>query len=137
MAGRKDRIQKPGLKTPPTLTIKIHNVEVIAVNVDNETRCAHYHGEHDIIAIKFKCCGEWFPCSECHAEIAKHAAVVWPKEEFNAPAILCGCCGHQLSIREYLDCNSTCPRCRRQFNPSCANHYHLYFETRNVGEIAL
>ncbi|HEX4629936.1 MAG TPA: CHY zinc finger protein [Chthoniobacterales bacterium] len=107
----------------------IHGVKVIGVKVDEETRCAHYHGERDIIAIKFKCCGNWFPCHECHAELAGHPAVVWPKEEFSTPAILCGACGHRLTVREYLDCDSVCPHCWRQFNPGCADHRHLYFES--------
>src|SRR3712207_9422553 len=102
----------------------IHNVKVIGVDVDGETRCAHYHGARDIIAIKFKCCGEWFPCFECHSELAAHPAEVWPTCEFDVPAVLCGACGDQLSIREYLDSDSACPRCARQFNPGCANHYH-------------
>jgi uncharacterized CHY-type Zn-finger protein len=107
----------------------IHGVKVVGVNVDEETLCAHYHGERDIVAIKFKCCGDWFPCHECHAELARHAAVVWPKEEFDTPAILCGACGHQLTVREYRDCASVCPQCHRQFNPGCAEHRHLYFES--------
>jgi len=103
-------------------------VVVAGVDVDPETRCAHYHGERDIIAIKFKCCGKWFPCHACHAEIAGHPAEVWPEEEFNTPAVLCGACGHQLTVREYLACGSVCPRCSREFNPGCALHYELYFE---------
>ena len=106
----------------------VGDVTVIGIDVDPETRCAHYHGHRDIIAIKFKCCGRWFPCHSCHAEFAGHAAEVWPKEEFNTPAVLCGACGHQLSVREYLDCGSACPNCGGQFNPGCAKHYQLYFE---------
>ena len=104
------------------------DVTVIGIDVDPETRCAHYQSERDIIAIKFRCCGKWFPCHTCHAELADHAAEVWPKEEFNTPAVLCGACGHQLSVREYLDCGSACPNCGGQFNPACARHYQLYFE---------
>ena len=107
----------------------IHGVNVRGANVDAETRCAHYRSEDDIIALKFRCCGDWFPCHQCHAELADHAVAVWPKEEFETRAILCGGCGHQLTIREYLDCGSTCPCCRQSFNPGCANHYHLYFES--------
>jgi uncharacterized CHY-type Zn-finger protein len=55
-------------------------------------------------------------------------AQVWPTAEFDARAILCGGCGQQLTIRDYFACDSACPRCRRQFNPGCANHYHLYFD---------
>ncbi|HEY2614564.1 MAG TPA: CHY zinc finger protein [Chthoniobacterales bacterium] len=107
----------------------VHGVEVNGAQVDDETRCAHYDEARDIIAIKFKCCGNWFCCRECHDELARHEAIVWPKEEFDAPAVLCGACGRQFTIREYFDCDSACPNCRRQFNPGCANHRHLYFES--------
>jgi len=110
------------------MTVIIHGATVTGSNVDEETRCAHYHEERDIIAIKFKCCGKWFPCHECHAEFTRHALEVWPRDEFDVPAILCGGCGHQLTVGEYLECNSVCPRCRRQFNPGCAAHAHFYFE---------
>ena len=108
--------------------MKIHGVDIIGVDVDPQTRCAHYHGERDIIAIKFKCCGKWFPCDQCHAVLAGHTAEVWPKEEFGESAILCGNCGRQLTIRKYLQCESACPHCERQFNPGCARHNHFYFE---------
>jgi uncharacterized CHY-type Zn-finger protein len=107
---------------------EIHGTEVIGVEIDGETRCAHYHGERDIVAIKFKCCGNWFPCHQCHAELADHSAIVWPQSEFDLPAILCGGCGCRLTIRDYLQGNSSCPRCKSAFNPGCAHHHHLYFE---------
>ncbi len=101
---------------------------VKGTGVDTQTRCAHYHKLFDIIAIKFKCCGEWFPCFECHAENADHPAKVWSKNEFDTKAILCGNCGHQLTIDEYVTCDSICPKCAAAFNPGCALHYDLYFE---------
>ncbi|MGI9055217.1 MAG: CHY zinc finger protein [Pyrinomonadaceae bacterium] len=97
-------------------------------NVEAQTRCAHYQKEIDIIAIKFKCCGEWFPCFQCHTENADHPAQVWSKDEFETKAILCGNCGHQLTIDEYVNCDSICPKCAAAFNPGCALHYDLYFE---------
>ena len=109
--------------------MKIHGVEIIGVDVDLETRCAHYRGPDDIIAIKFKCCGNWFPCHQCHADLTDHPASVWPRGEFETPAILCGACGHQPTIHEYLDCESVCPCCQSQFNPGCAGHRHFYFAT--------
>jgi uncharacterized CHY-type Zn-finger protein len=107
---------------------RVHGVNIVGARVDGETRCAHYRSERDIIAIKFKCCGRWFPCYECHAEFAGHAAEVWRKSEFNEPVILCGGCGQRLTAREYLDSESACPRCGRAFNPGCVSHHHLYFE---------
>ena len=110
------------------MTILIHGEAVTGVDIGPQTRCAHYHTELDIIAIKFKCCGQWFPCFECHAETAGHEASVWPIGERGTHAILCGNCGHQFTINEYFDSNSICPSCDSKFNPGCENHYHLYFE---------
>ncbi len=107
---------------------KIHGEEIYGTNVDPQTRCAHYKSELDVIAIKFKCCGRWFPCFECHAENGDHRAEVWQINEYERRVVLCGICGHQLSIAEYLGCESTCPNCQCSFNPGCARHYNLYFE---------
>jgi uncharacterized CHY-type Zn-finger protein len=108
-------------------TTRTHGEEIHGVGVDLQTRCAHWRSELDIIAIKFKCCGEWFPCYQCHSAEADHPAAVWPIEERGEKAVLCGACGHQLSIQEYFDCGASCPECAARFNPGCANHYHLYF----------
>jgi uncharacterized CHY-type Zn-finger protein len=105
----------------------IHGVEVFGQDVDHQTGCSHWHSDLDIIAIKFKCCSRWYPCFDCHTAIADHEPMVWPAREFDENAVLCGSCGSQLTIHEYLDCESTCPSCEAQFNPGCSNHYHLYF----------
>jgi uncharacterized CHY-type Zn-finger protein len=96
--------------------------------VDDQTRCVHYQTELDIIAIKFKCCNEYYPCFRCHEENADHKATVWLKSEANEKAILCGVCKAELTIEEYFSTNNACPNCRSAFNPKCENHYHLYFE---------
>ncbi|MFC4713294.1 CHY zinc finger protein [Planococcus dechangensis] len=101
---------------------------VTGLDVDFETRCRHYHSENDRIAIRFHCCGQYFPCFECHQALGCGNASVWPKEQFHEKAILCGACGTELSIREYLDCASSCPHCMAAFNPGCSLHKHLYFE---------
>ena len=105
----------------------IHGEEINGVNVDAQTRCAHYNSELDIIAIKFKCCRRWFPCYECHQECADHVAETWPADEWNEVAILCGMCGNKQPIADYFEGNSICPACSANFNPGCAKHYHLYF----------
>jgi uncharacterized CHY-type Zn-finger protein len=101
---------------------------VRGVNLDPQTRCEHYHGPTDIIAIKMRCCGIYYACNDCHAELADHQIQVWPATEWNQPAILCGACGFELSVIEYLRSEFLCPVCREQFNPGCRNHHHLYFE---------
>jgi uncharacterized CHY-type Zn-finger protein len=102
-------------------------LEVRGVDVDPQTRCAHYHKSIDIIAIKMKCCGEYYACKDCHDVLAGHAIVVWPEAEWDQRAVLCGACGTVLSIAQYLKCNSICPACGAAFNPGCSNHYHYYF----------
>jgi len=106
----------------------VHGEEVHGVEVDRETRCAHWHSPLDIIAIRFKCCGRWYPCFDCHAATAGHDHQVWPASEFTEPAILCGACGRQLNVDEYLTCSSACPACGSPFNRGCSKHRHLYFE---------
>lgn len=96
--------------------------------IDNETRCAHYHSDIDRIAIKFYCCNTYFPCYECHEEDGCGNPDVWPVEMFDEKAVLCGACGHELRIKEYLNCKSTCPGCSAAFNPGCNLHRHLYFQ---------
>ena len=106
----------------------IHGQPVYGLDVDAWTRCRHYHGPTDVIALRFKCCGRWYPCFECHAACADHPATIWAAEEFDARAVLCGACGHLLTVAEYLQCDAVCPRCGTGFNPGCARHHHLYFE---------
>lgn len=100
---------------------------VHGLNVDTETRCAHYHTEIDRIAIKFFCCGAYFSCFECHDVVGCGTPKVWPREQFDQKAVLCGACGYELTINEYLECASTCPECVASFNPGCSLHKHLYF----------
>lgn len=103
-------------------------VTVHGTGVNSRTQCAHYHSECDIIAIRHKCCSQFYACIQCHNEAVSHAPQVWLKTEFQTEAIYCGNCNSTLSIARYLSSNSTCPHCQAAFNPSCANHYHLYFE---------
>lgn len=95
--------------------------------VDGQTRCEHYHSAVDVIAIKFRCCGEWYACYYCHEEQAGHKAEVWPANEYHEQAVLCGMCKRSMTITEYLECNNKCPGCGAPFNPKCASHYPLYF----------
>jgi uncharacterized CHY-type Zn-finger protein len=112
----------------PGETRAIHGESVHGLDVDAETRCRHYHGPLDVIALRFRCCGHWYPCFECHAACADHAAEVWPVAEHRQCAVFCGVCGHHLTVQAYLTCDSRCPACGAGFNPGCAKHRHLYFE---------
>jgi uncharacterized CHY-type Zn-finger protein len=101
--------------------------EVRGVSVDAQTRCAHYNSLVDVIAIKMKCCGTYFACKECHDALADHPLEPWPREERAERAILCGACGSELPIAEYLDSATRCPVCATPFNPHCSDHHEYYF----------
>lgn len=102
---------------------------VHGLSLDPQTRCAHWASPLDIIAIRMACCGAYYACRECHDALAGHTARVWAVEDFDQPAVLCGACGAELTVSEYLACDSRCPRCGAGFNPGCAKHKHLYFAT--------
>lgn len=97
------------------------------MDLDAQTRCAHWHSPLDVIAIKMACCRTYYACKDCHDALAGHALEAWPREQWSAQAILCGVCRRELTIAQYLGCHSTCPHCAAAFNPGCRNHWHFYF----------
>ncbi len=103
--------------------------DVAGVDLDAQTRCAHWRSPLDIVAIKMKCCGVYYACKDCHDALADHAIRVWPRREWNEKAVLCGACGAALTISEYLACGDRCPSCGAAFNPGCRHHRHFYFES--------
>ena len=80
------------------------------------------------MAIKMACCGVYWACKDCHEELAGHAIAAWGRERRNELAVLCGACGVEMTIQEYMECEARCPGCGAGFNPGCRNHYHFYFE---------
>ncbi|PIC57418.1 hypothetical protein CSV80_09065 [Sporosarcina sp. P12(2017)] len=108
--------------------MKKYSQEVQGLLVDDETRCVHYSTENDRIAIKFYCCKIYYPCHLCHEEIGCGLHAVWPASQSNKKAILCGSCGHELTITEYFQSDYQCPSCLANFNPGCGLHKELYFE---------
>lgn len=100
---------------------------VKGVGLDAQTRCVHYHAQQDVIAIKMVCCQTYYACKDCHEALADHPLQAWPRERWQEQAIRCGMCRQQLTITQYLDCNSTCPNCGAAFNPGCRNHHQFYF----------
>jgi uncharacterized CHY-type Zn-finger protein len=101
---------------------------VCGVELDSETRCAHYRTPLDIIAIRMKCCGVYYACKDCHNSLADHPIQGWPQSEWDQPAVLCGACKTELRIRDYLECENLCPACGAHFNPGCRSHYQFYFQ---------
>ncbi|RQG95914.1 CHY zinc finger protein [Natrarchaeobius chitinivorans] len=102
---------------------------VRGVDVDHATRCRHYRNDRDVVAFKFDCCEEYFPCFRCHQEVTDHRAVPWPRDRFDEPSVLCGVCLAELTVPAYLEADYRCPSCDAAFNPGCEAHANLYFET--------
>jgi uncharacterized CHY-type Zn-finger protein len=102
---------------------------VHGVALDPQTRCGHWRSPLDVVALKMRCCGAYYACRQCHDELAGHPAALWPKAEWDRPAVMCGVCGTELSVQGYMASGDRCPACDAAFNPGCRKHYHLYFET--------
>lgn len=96
--------------------------------VNTHTGCTHYHSPLDVIAIKMKCCNQYYACYHCHEAAAAHPVERWTKDELDTPAILCGVCKQEWTINQYFNSHYQCPSCGAAFNPKCANHNHLYFD---------
>jgi uncharacterized CHY-type Zn-finger protein len=82
--------------------VQVHGHAVRGVEIDDETRCARHGIERDVVAILFPCCDIYYPCHRCHAEVAGHGAQQWPIDRRGEPGVLCGACGTELAIQEYL-----------------------------------
>jgi uncharacterized CHY-type Zn-finger protein len=102
--------------------------------------CAHWHSPLDVVAIRFHCCGRTYPCLHCHEEAEDHPVTAWPTAtvaDRAQEAVLCRSCGSWLTVGEYLDlyaasaasAGPACPHCGAPFNPGCALHSHIYFQT--------
>ena len=103
-------------------------VPLRGVAVDAETRCDHWDAPVDVIALRFGCCGVYYPCVECHDATTDHASTPWPRNRLDEPAVLCGVCFDRLTAREYLDGDDACPNCGAGFNPGCRSHRDAYFD---------
>lgn len=103
-------------------------MQVRGRTIDDETRCVHYRSELDVVAFRFKCCGDWYPCAACHDEAVDHEAEQWSADERDRKAVLCGVCGSTMPIGVYVESGHECPTCSAPFNPGCPDHWDRYFE---------
>jgi uncharacterized CHY-type Zn-finger protein len=108
------------------MTILIGGHVVRGAVVDGRSRCVHYRSELDVVALRFRCCGDWYPCVHCHDETVSHAREVWEPGSTDEHAALCGACGTTMSISQYRR-SAACPACGAGFNPGCERHHALYF----------
>ncbi len=109
----------------------VGGVTVRGLDVDGETRCRHYDGPRDVVALRFRCCGRYHPCFQCHDALADHDPRRWPASSFDRRAVLCGACQTELRIADYLGVTA-CPVCGAAFNPDCRDHYDRYFAVEDA-----
>ena len=103
-------------------------VPLRGVDVDAQTRCAHWHGRTDVVALQCACCETFYPCHACHHATTGRRFQPWPLARLDEPAVLCGACRSLLTPEAYLASGDTCPACGTAFNPGCRAHRDLYFE---------
>jgi uncharacterized CHY-type Zn-finger protein len=103
------------------------SVPLRGIQVDLDTRCTHYNGSRDRIAIRFACCDVYYPCFQCHRTTTKHEPERWPNARRHEPVVLCGICDRTMSAAAYLQSDHSCPHCGATFNPGCAAHHDRYF----------
>ncbi|KAF1957990.1 zf-CHY-domain-containing protein [Byssothecium circinans] len=103
---------------------------VYGLSVNTFSQCAHWSSPLDIVTIKHACCRKFYACISCHNALETHTGRVWPRNEREEKAVLCGQCKHLLSIDEYMNSGSRCTNmdCKGAFNPGCRNHWAFYFE---------
>lgn len=99
--------------------------------VDEATRCPHWDGPLDVVAIRCPRCERYHPCYRCHDEAEDHAFEPWPADRRDARAVLCGACRTELTIAAYLAADDACPGCGAGFNPGCADHHDRYFASES------
>ena len=108
--------------------VTVGEAVVRGVDVGPETRCAHWAGDRDVVALRGGRCERFYPCHACHEAVADHPPEPWPRERLDEPAVLCGVCATALTARAYLTSGFDCPECGAAFNPGCRAHYDRYFE---------
>lgn len=107
---------------------------VHGISVTPLTQCTHWHSPLDVIAIKHACCQKYYACISCHNALEGHEPTVWSLSQRDERAVMCGSCGHQLRVDEYLQSGSECTRCGAKFNPGCKGHWAMYFEMEESQE---
>lgn len=99
---------------------------IFGLQLTTDGRCQHYHGPTDVVANKCARCQQYFACYQCHDAMRTHHFVAMPVTP-TAKVVCCGNCRHELTWSQYQ--TGTCPFCQHAFNPRCALHQTIYFQS--------
>lgn len=100
-------------------------MEIFGINLDKDSRCTHYHGDNDVVALKCNKCQKYYACYKCHDELESHSFVPIAIDE--PSPVLCGHCYSKLTFEEYQ--LGHCITCNHTFNPNCKKHSTIYFKS--------
>lgn len=98
-------------------------MDIFGINLDKDSRCAHYHGPNDIVSLKCGHCHKYYACFKCHDELESHTFV--PISINDQAPVVCGHCHTKLTFKEYN--SGSCSYCNHPFNSNCKKHYSIYF----------
>ncbi|MGX7775790.1 CHY zinc finger protein [Streptococcus pluranimalium] len=93
------------------------------IDIDENSRCRHYHTEQDIVALKCADCQPYYACYKCHDVLEDHTFKATSSDE--PYPVICGACQSYLTFSAYK--RGSCPQCDAVFNPNCQLHDHIYF----------
>lgn len=99
-------------------------LEFFGLDLDEASRCRHYHTHLDIVAIKCATCRKFYACYHCHDALESHSFA--PTDTTENRPVLCGSCRQTLTRVAYQ--KGTCPYCQAPFNPKCHKHTAIYFK---------
>ena len=64
-------------------------VPLRGIDIDAETRRAHWDDQVDVIALRFACCDAYYPGVSCHEAATDHDPVGWPRDRLSLAGGLC------------------------------------------------
>ncbi|MDF8375009.1 hypothetical protein G9401_05360 [Weissella paramesenteroides] len=119
-----NHLQVAKLSKQPSSDKNDVSIVIHGIQLDSDGRCLHYHTNNDIVALKCAQCHQYFACYQCHDAIMSHEFMPANPED---KSVMCGVCHHIMNYQDYSQ--NSCPNCHHAFNPRCALHHEIYFES--------
>ena len=85
--------------------------------MDFLNRCEHCTSHLNLLALCYRCCGQYYACVRCHDVLAGHEIVIRDKADYETQAVLYGVCRAEFGLEDDLAGDDRCPSCKTQFNP--------------------
>ncbi|PSL43963.1 putative CHY-type Zn-finger protein [Salsuginibacillus halophilus] len=109
------------------MKINVDHTPVYGLDLDEKSRCQHYHTAVDIISNACACCDSFYACARCHQAVMNRPFQPFPASRRKEGCVMCGNCGYKMTKEVYQTANDQCPECDHPFNPNCKQHAKWYF----------